>query len=247
MSAPDVSIALFAGSEGHRLHGAVLSAERAARHARAVGRTVDCCIWLHHATFETRDWLDTVLANNWRVAGTADSLGAARRQAAASPGRHVAFLDGPDLWSENWLTAGLAAAEAAARPAAWHPETVIGFAADFESIDGYRLIAQPDTAAGYDPAALLDGNAWPTGPLVPREILDAVPWPDEDAARGWSCIDWWWACNVAGLGHPHRTVPGTLHYQRHDEAGRAFSPFAAQDGRIGPTPLARSLAGRGAR
>jgi hypothetical protein len=111
------------------------------------------------------------------------------------------------------------------------------FGPDWLSNEGYGVLLR--RAAGD--AISLTGPACSSCGLAPRSILEAVPFPDEDKARGWDHVAWWWQAKVARAGYPHRVVASTCHYQRVTTDGRPPALLAVAPGsRIGPvTPAHR--------
>jgi hypothetical protein len=242
-SAVDISVVMIGHDQNHLIYSSIVSVERATARARARGFSVELLLMLRDATPALLQWVSDRVRAPWRVLQSqTPGHGAARNEAiAASSGTYLAWIDGWELWSENWLEAAMQAAEAAPAPAVWHPEAIVRFGDSYFSSQGYALVWQPDGAAGgFDYAALLDGNPYATGPFAARSVFDDVPFPIEDRSRGWEDVTWWWTCNVAGGGHHHAVVRETFHYQRADVQNR---PRSRQPGversRIGPTPLAR--------
>jgi hypothetical protein len=250
-SLADVSVILIGHDQDVLIHGSIVSAERAAARAHARGLSIELILLLRDPTPALAKWSADRIGISWRVlTSSAQDHGAAHNEAiAASSGRYIAWIDGWDLWSENWIEAAVLAAERAPAAAVWHPEAVVRFGQNFFSTQGYALLWQPDGAAGeIDYAALLDEAPYPTGPFAARSLFDEIPFPTEDAARGWADACWWWTCNVAGAGYHHAVVRETFHYQRMDRANqRRSAPRHQANWRIGPTPLSRAQAPTGRR
>lgn len=235
----DLEVVVFIHDEGHFLGGCITSVMRAVAYAESKGRSVALTAVLRAATPLTRAWVDQRLATGWRILDCPEATLSQARNAArlAAVGRLVAFVDGYDLWCEDWLDR---AADAATRePAIWHPEVLITFGNDFQSTSGYSVIFQP-LRLDY-PAELLSEQRFASGFVVPRDILSAHPWPDDDAERGWNAPDHWWNCDVAAAGHMHRALPEAFHYRRLPEATRVIAAprRGTPKARIGPTALAR--------
>jgi hypothetical protein len=233
----DLEVVVFVHDQGHFLGGCITSVMRASAYAEARGRSVLLTAVVRAPTPLTSAWVHQRLDTRWRILHSPGSaLSQARNLARlAITGRHVAFIDGDDLWCENWLDS--AAAAVSREPAIWRPETLITFGSDFHSPAGRSLMFQPIKLD--DPSILLSHQILASGFVAPREILMANPWPDPDAERGWDQPDHWWNCNVAGTGHTHRALADTFHY-RHIRGAGVGSPTSPR-GRIGPTVLARAL------
>jgi hypothetical protein len=240
-SSVDVSVLMMGHDQDHLIHGSIVSVERAAARAREHGLSVELLLMLRDPTAELTRWAGDCIRAPWQVLETqSPEQGSARNEAiAASTGRYLAWIDGWDLWSENWIDAAMQAESSAPVPAVWHPEAVVRFGDTYFSSQGYALVWQPDGAAGkFDYAALLEANPYPTGPLASRSVFADVPFPVEDSARGWGDVPWWWTCNAVGHGYHHAVASETFHYQRVDQLNRPRSAsHDPENGRIGPTSL----------
>ena len=241
--APDVSIVVFAGNEGNALNPCICSVRRAVEYARERGWSVELSMVLWNATGRTLAWVDHFLDSGWKVSRLDGcGLGAARNAGyLGTRGRYVAFADGRDVWSKTWLHAALTAAKHAHAPAVWRPEALITFGGDHFSTEGYSIHFQTAATGSADQAGLLTWNAFPSGFLATRTILDRVPFPLEDAERGWAEVDWWWNCNTVGAGYCHCIVHETFHYRRVlREAAASTAVHDPARSRIGPTALVQT-------
>jgi hypothetical protein len=237
-SGNDVEVVLFAHTQGNFLGGCIASLYRATAYAEEYGLTVALTAVLHSPTLLTRRVAEHLLDARWRVIDLpmADMSAARNAVRLSVRGRHVAFVDGNDLWCETWLREACLAA--IRQPAVWRPEVLLTFGNDFHASAGYAAIFQPSFLS--DPSLLLARNVLPSGFLSPRAVLSTHPWPQLDRDRGWVAVDRWWACDVAAAGYSHRTLPATFHYRRCPDALRtAAQPrHCGEEGRIGPTRLA---------
>lgn len=230
---PDVSAAVFASRQGHALHGTLLSVARAEARARDAGASVDVTVILHDADTATREWLDEHCAYP-RLDMHAACLGAARNAARdAVSGQYLAFLDGGDLWSGNFLEQALKHARRDDPRQVLRPAASLGFPDRYFYQNCYttQFIPGPDD---IDPCVLLDSNPYPATFLADRAVLEAIPFPHVDVARGWNDVDGWWCANLAGAGVHQVPVAGTAHY--HPLASHGAP---APRGRLGPTWLER--------
>src|SRR5690606_20591164 len=127
---------------------------------------------------------------------TSVELGAIRREAlGATAAGLVALVDATDMWCGHWLDAVLG--DLSDEPPVWRPEILLSFEHDHIWAPNYALKVQ---RPGLDANALLAEHHYRSGFIASRRVLDAVPYPSADDARGWSEVDWWWNCNVAGAG-----------------------------------------------
>ena len=162
------------------------------------------------------------------------SLGEARNHACQLlKNRFLAFIDGGDLWSANFLIDALSRATRGRQQAVWRPAFSVGFADQYFKTD---LLVRRDTPWPdmLNPATLLLEPMFPPTFLAARTVLEAVPFPVEDVERGWTEIDWWWSANLAGERIEQIPVAQSIHYHRVPE-------LQPKRGRIGPTSLSRPI------
>ncbi|QFR33492.1 hypothetical protein [Ancylobacter sp. TS-1] len=238
MSKSDISVILCAYGETQALAATMTSVARAVAHARAQGLSVECLMAASHLHGNLKDWAAEYVPGDWQVVDARTSLIGATRQAgiARAHGVHVATIEAGDMWSRTWLAAAHAAARAAGTEVVWHPQIVFRVGNDYFDGRPYWTQFQPDTLEdGLGMSDLLAAEPYADGGFVPRALLERVPFPCEDAARGWGHVDWWWACRVAGAGHHHRTVPRSFHYRILTSASEPFGKPAVPAGhRVGP-------------
>lgn len=137
-------------------------------------------------------------------------LGLARNLGAKeSTGRYLAFVDGDDLWSQNWLFAAIQMAESDTRRVVYHTETAILFDAE------HRIWQMQDSeSSAFDESILFEYNPWFPSSFGLREIYLEFPYCAVDLAGGFFYEDWHWNCQTLAAGIPHKVVPDTFHCYR---------------------------------
>ena len=197
--------------EGAAAIPSLVSAWRAAEHARASGVSVQLAIVL-----DTPDAETVAIANAWSKRGAriipieVGDLGAARNAAVrALDSEWMAFLDGDDLWGESWLTRAFTAANAVTDPTpldVWHPQVNVMFGGS------QSLLHHLDSEADFFSLARLRlHNAWTALSFVRRTDLESVPYPRNRIAEGFGYEDWSWNIEVLRRGGRHRVVHDSLH------------------------------------
>jgi hypothetical protein len=167
-------------------------------------------------------------------------LGCSRRDGVAQArGDYIAFLDGDDLYSENWIAEAFlhAQSEAPDSPTIYHPELNVYFG------EHYRTFRHPDAEA-LEPAertGLLLENFWTSLSFGPRALYLEHPVHDNGLQQGFGYEDWQWNMHTTAQGIAHRPVPRTLHFIRLKPAGSLNSNSSRRSVIVRPSQLAQAL------
>jgi glycosyltransferase involved in cell wall biosynthesis len=138
-------------------------------------------------------------------------LGLSRNSGIRSAfGEWVAFLDGDDLWAENWLVEAIAADQSESRKCVWHPRANIYF-----SESRNWIFAHPDMdSPNFDLSKLLVKNLWTALSFGKRKIYEAHPYRRNDLKSQLGYEDWCWNCHTVAAGIVHKTVERSVHFIR---------------------------------
>lgn len=166
-------------------------------------------------------------------------LGRSRRDGVAQArGSFIAFLDGDDLYSENWVAEAFLLAQSEADGATiYHPELNVYFG------EHYRTFWHPD-AQGLErdvKTGLLLENFWTSLSFGPRALYLANPVDDNGLEQGFGYEDWQWNMHTTARGIVHRPVPRTLHFIRLKATGSLNSNSSKRSVIVRPSRLAHSL------
>lgn len=213
---PDVAAIITAHAEGVMAGLSLRSMLDAVAVARGEGIDVEVLAVLDNPTDATR----AVFAEADRYGTGVEEVsyadqGKVRNHAVdlVSAG-HVAFLDGDDLWSENWLSDAFRMCAADDRVIG-HPELNWFFE------NQHNLYFLPDqTDPAFDPALLRIANPWDALCLAPRAAYVDHRFAPRAVADGYAYEDWHWMLETYAAGYVHRVVPETIHFKRRREGSQ---------------------------
>lgn len=202
---------------GHR-EGALLgrtldSLARARRYAVERGCNVDIHLVLdraNDATIEVAKDMKALLASYTEV--DFGNLGAARQIGLArADNEWIAFLDGDDLISSNWLYDAHRAAREAQRPhdTVFHTELFVGFGAEV-----FFRRAVRSTDPEFDPLCLIADWFFCNNLFAHRSVFERCPIEPYDHEKGLGAEDWHWSCQTLAQGFVRDFVPGTAYFYR---------------------------------
>ena len=187
------------------------SADRAVAAARDAGYTVQCLVALDAPTEATAAYFGQERFDHWerRVYDEAE-IGRVRNTVVQQLDcRYVAFLDADDLFSDNWLAAGVAALDEADGRAIAHPELNVVF-------DGAKAIQVniDQRSPLFTPHYLYLRHYYDAMCLVPREAHLEVPYVTRDLRNGLSYQDFQFTIETLAAGWRHLVVPDTIIFKR---------------------------------
>jgi len=218
MGKPHLSIILTAHREGV-ISG--VTAKSALAALRAAGN-----LGLSHETIVVLDRADAVTASTLRSAFGASAIfletdegdpGAARnRGIEIAEGICSTFLDGDDLWSENWLVESWRLIER-------RPDVIAH--SQLNIIFGLRrhIWWHVDSESALcDHQYLTWGNCWDAMSFARTELYKKYPFRRNDLELGFGHEDWHWNAWTLAEGVNHKPVAKTLHFKR-SRAGSQMS------------------------
>jgi hypothetical protein len=230
----DVTVVVTVHSETLVAGPTMESAEQAIAAAEAAGHSVERILVLDNPPEATSAYFRQPAFDAWdrRLMHERDPGRIRNAIVPDTAGRFVAFLDGDDLFSENWLAAGV---------------TLLKEASD----QGSRVIAHPELNVIFDGGTQLNHNIGQDSPLftphflyvrncydtlclTPREAHLEVPYGARDIPRGISREDWQFGVETMARGWRHVIVPDTIIFKRR----RDFAMMVESTGR---GALVRSL------
>lgn len=137
---------------------------------------------------------------------------------AAARGKHIALLDGDDLFGAKWLQqANAHARRFGDENWALHTAWMVMFGAQSFI---HRCFAENDPE--FDAKDMIQYNPWSALAYAPRSLF--LKYAQEEASKGNQFEDWMWATLTLGAGVRHECVADSCHMIRmkHDETSLAY-------------------------
>ncbi len=214
MSGSELSVIVTAHDETVVCGPTMASADLAIAAAQASGIQIEKLIALDNATPQTTEYFEQPQFESWTLHHlTEGDLGRARNEMISrSTGRWLAFLDADDLFSENWLHAGvevLRLAQSEGRKVIVHPE--INWLFDGAS-SVFCNTSQDDPL--FSPYYLYIAHYYDSLCLAPREAHLDIPYVPRDIPRGLSFQDWQFTVETMSAGWRHVIAPDTIIFKR---------------------------------
>lgn len=227
-----LSVSVNAHAEGRLLRPTLRSISAALDRVADAGVTSELLIVLDTATEDTvreaRSWLEPGRSRvPVRVIEVAHGDAGASRNAgaAAARGDFVAFCDGDDLVSSNYLLDGVRALQEATSPLIVHPATVVSFGAR-------SAIWNVPATEDVDHLHLIRDNLWPSASISQRSTYIDHPYHSIPPDQGFGPEDWLWNIETSAARIPHRPIPDTMFFYRvrayggvNNSHGRSILPW----------------------
>lgn len=232
MRKPDISAVMTCHSEGVLVGPSLKSFFQAIQHARHHGLIVEPIIVLDRPTEATERQFSRTIEDASIIRTNEGDPGQARNAAVkVASGEYVSFLDGDDLWSDNWLYE-------AHRFCASNPTNIIAHS-EFNVVFGmvraiWWHIDSTDSSFKLD--HLRFGNCWDAMSFAKRDIYRNYPFKKNQISTGFGHEDWHWNCVTLDAGIQHRPVEGTIHFKRRRK-GSQMALCDANQAMVWPNPI----------
>lgn len=210
---PDVTVILNVHREGLASINSMKSMIDASTHAIGDGLAVECLIVADRSDRDTLDatTLMTDVGATLLEADYGDLSGARNLGVKHSRGRFLAFLDGDDLWSRNWVSEAYKEAHKNPLETVFHPEANLFFGQNFSPS---WLVHEDDTTYESNWITLAMRNHWTSLSFANKQIYESVPYKPNCIEKRLGYEDWSWNADVISRGCRHKTVKGTVHFVR---------------------------------
>jgi len=205
-----VELILTAHAEGAMAAVSYNSLLQAGRYAESNGIEVHKTVVLDKPDAHTRAIFDGLDDNTTIMVTEFGDQGLVRNAAAeASECDLIAFLDGDDLWGENWIYNAHAFLAECDEKTIAHPE----FNWFFQGVSTVLIgVSQDDEQFQLD--FLRFGNYWDAMCMAYRSAHLTVPYCKRQINEGFAFEDWHWNCETVWNGFNHQIVNDTIHFKR---------------------------------
>lgn len=215
MSLCDITVILTAHREGVLAGTTARSACAAiARAQRELQLSIEVLVVLDAATADTKDVLVEGLSSLQGVpvsildVKTGDPGQSRNIGVSHANGRISTFLDGDDLWSENWLVELY-------KFLGRRPDAIAQSTCNVTFGQNLNVWWHIDSEGEiFDPAYLNWGNYWDAMSGALTEVYKKFPFKANDLKLGFGHEDWHFSAMTYRAGVAHKPVPGTIHFKR---------------------------------
>lgn len=215
---PEVSVVVNLHREGLLCQATLDSVDAAVARAAAAGIATEVLYVLDRPDAETREAVAMQAGSGRVLECDLGELSASRNLGAAeSRGRYVSFIDGDDLWGDEWLVRSHALAlELGREDVVIHPQNNLYFERGCEP----HLWVHPDMrydAIDLDTIAV--ANRWTALSFYPRSLNARFPYRPNALRDGFGYEDWMWHFETIRGGVLHVVAEGTVHFVRVKKTG----------------------------
>ncbi|MEE9272363.1 MAG: glycosyltransferase [Robiginitomaculum sp.] len=209
----DATLVINGHKEGYWILPTLHACHKTVQFCLADNFSCELLIVLDNPDVETRQICeDFVKLHDYRIVYlNVKDLGAARNGAVReAKGEFIAFMDGDDMPSRNWVSQGIRFGRLQEMSTILHPSMNYIFGDG----DTYIFLHCDMDSPSYVPAVFNAENYWTALSMAPREIYLQFPYEKNDFKNGLAYEDWSWNARTIASGIKHKVVPASAHYIR---------------------------------
>ena len=224
----DITCVLNVHQEGALAEQSFQSILVAAKYASHHGISTRILVVADKPCLQTQSFLDGIpLETAQVITHQIGDLSIVRNLTAASiSSTYIAWLDGDDLWSNNWLIGGFNMLHGNSAYHIVHPELNLYF-----DISVTRILMHTQMQRMHQfQDTLYFKNLWTSTCIARTDIYRDIPYVENLLDKGFGYEDWVWNMETVRQGYLHGCVPGAIHGIRERQC--TLSKISRQSGAI---------------
>lgn len=214
----DVSVVICGHNEGRLLHRTLRSVFRSVKFFKSkIGSDIEVILSLGSPSKATKDYLLNsnfkkkikIYENNFEDIALSRNFGVEK-----ASGKYIAFIDGDNLFCENWLVEAYQYAEITKEECLLHPEYLV----NFESRNTiWKRISSTDPRFKF--GSLISFNPWDSTVFGEKRTFEKYKFRVFQKNSGWGNIDWDFICTTLAENINHVVLNGTVVFVRTKRGG----------------------------
>lgn len=214
----DVTIIINLHREGRLASATLESVSRAVNSCKTKGVVCECVAILDRSDSETLDTIKSYGSYFKIVQTDFGDLSKARNHAVSiAKGRYSTFIDGDDLWGEDWVWRTFGAlSKIDADLVVAHPQLNMYFGRGVTPYFWVHPDMRFDSVSRED---IFSGNRWTALSFASTKLYKRFPYHENEISRGFGYEDWLWHIETIYNGILHITVDKTIHFVRRKSVG----------------------------
>lgn len=214
----DVTIIVNLHREGRLASATLESVNKAVIRCKLEGLTCECISILDRSDDDTLNVIHSYGSHFQVVQTDFGDLSKARNYAVSiAKGRYCTFIDGDDLWGEDWVWRTFRAlSEINSDLVVAHPQINMYFG---RGVTPYFWIHPDMRFESVSREDIFSGNRWTALSFASRNLYKKFPYHENEINRGFGYEDWLWHIETIYNGVLHITIDKTIHFVRRKSNG----------------------------
>lgn len=227
MNEKDISVIVNLHDEGILCYPTLRSVAEAISKAQANGINCELLVVVDNPSDEMKDltkgymeFINSMIPLDFSIKELdVKDLGLSRNKGAElSNGKYITYIDGDDLWGEDWLLNCYNFYESQSDEIVLHPEVNFIFGAQ------HHIFFHTDMdSKEFDIDFLRINNYWTALSFALKSTYINIPFEKNRIKEGFGFEDWNWNCRTIEKNIKHKLAPNTCHFIRKKEVGSMLS------------------------